>query len=163
MTSLLLSLALATPAQSPFFPGQGFPGQGFPGQGFPGQGFPGQGFPGQGFPGQGFPGQGFPGQGFPGQGFPGQGFPGQGFPGQPFPITIAQFAATFQPRPGQYSVLFVHPRTGLPVRVNFVLPPSFRPPRVRCSSNSIEFDYDRCNDIEIRFLRNGTVDIDYDD
>lgn len=73
--------------------------------------------------------------------------------------THAEFAANFRPCAGRYEVLLLHPDTGRPVQVCFELPPGT--PKVRVERRELEFDYDR-KEVEIRFLRNGTVRVEYD-
>jgi hypothetical protein len=76
------------------------------------------------------------------------------------PITLREFAASFQPLPGNYEVVFAHTRTGCPVKVCFTLPPGC--PKVLCSRHQIEFDYGKC-EVEIRFQLFGRVKVEYDD
>ena len=78
------------------------------------------------------------------------------------PLTVEQFARSFRPCPGHHEVWLVHPRTGAPVFVCFDLPFSHRRPEIDWDRNHIEFDYGR-REVEIRFLRNGRVDVRADD
>ena len=71
-------------------------------------------------------------------------------------VSPADFARTFQPRPGAYQVTFVHPRTNQPVTVAFELPPGN--PRVSFVANSLLFDYGR-HEVEIRFQIGGHVKV----
>jgi hypothetical protein len=78
---------------------------------------------------------------------------------QPAPITPVSpqdFVKTFQPVPGIYDVLFVHPRTNQPVKVAFELPPGN--PRVSYFAHSLVFDYGR-HEVEIRFQLGGKVKV----
>jgi hypothetical protein len=70
------------------------------------------------------------------------------------PIPLRDFARTFQPAPGNYEVLFVHPGNHKPVAVAFSLPPG--QPRVSCGPRALTFDYGRC-EVEIRFKIGGKV------
>lgn len=64
------------------------------------------------------------------------------------PVTLCDFARGFQPVPGNYEVLFVHPVKGCPVRVCFTLPPGC--PRVCLSKRAVVFDYG-CRAVTIHF------------
>ena len=70
------------------------------------------------------------------------------------PVLPQDFAKTFKPAAGSYQVLFVHPRSGQPVTVSFVLPAGN--PRVYYMPGSLVFDYGR-HDVEIRFRIGGGV------
>jgi hypothetical protein len=72
------------------------------------------------------------------------------------PLTLSQFAASFQPLPGKYEVLLVHPKTGCPVKVCFTLPPGCLR-GVRVTGHKIVFDYKCQHDVVIRFLHFGKV------
>lgn len=72
------------------------------------------------------------------------------------PMTVSDFVATFKPLPGKYEVLLIHPKTGCPVKVCFVLPPGCLR-NVRCTGHRIVFDYKCQCDVVIRFLHNGKV------
>ena len=76
------------------------------------------------------------------------------------PITINEFLASFQSAPGNYEIVFVHPKTGCPVKVCFFLPPGC-PKKVRYCLNELKFDYGR-REVEVRFKRDGRVVVDYD-
>jgi hypothetical protein len=75
-------------------------------------------------------------------------------------LTVEEFAAAFQPVPGNHEVILLHPRTGQPVTVQFTLPPGV-PKKVRVSRRDLEFDYGR-HEVDIRFLLRGRVRVDYD-
>jgi hypothetical protein len=75
------------------------------------------------------------------------------------PPTHAEFARHFQPLPGNYEVVLLHPFTHCPVQVCFTLPPGC-PKKVRVERRELEFDYGRC-EVEIRFYRNGSVRVMY--
>lgn len=77
------------------------------------------------------------------------------------PPTHAEFARQFQPAPGRYEVVLLHPFTHCPVQVCFTLPPGC-PKKVRVERRELEFDYGRC-EVEIRFYRNGTARVEYND
>jgi hypothetical protein len=70
-------------------------------------------------------------------------------------LTLDEFARSFQPLPGRYEVVLVHPLTGCPVNVCFALPPGC-PKKVRVHRRQLEFDYGR-HDVVIHFERNGDV------
>src|SRR5262245_58801946 len=78
----------------------------------------------------------------------------------PRALTVEEFAAAFQPAPGNHEVTLLHPRTGQPVTVQFTLPPGV-PKKVRVSRRDLEFDYGR-HEVDIRFLLRGRVRVDYD-
>lgn len=63
-------------------------------------------------------------------------------------LSIAEFAATFQPAPGNYEVFLLHPNTGCPVCVKFCLPPGC--PKVRTTKRMVTFDYGK-HEVRIRF------------
>jgi hypothetical protein len=73
------------------------------------------------------------------------------------PMTVEEFAATFDPRPGSYEVVLAHPLTGSPVKVCFTLPPGCVK-KVHVRRRALEFDYG-CGkgDVTIRFFRDGGV------
>jgi hypothetical protein len=73
------------------------------------------------------------------------------------PMTVAQFAEAFQPKPGKYEVVLVHPKSGCPVKVCFELPPGC-PRKVRWTKHVLEFDYGR-DSVRIRFYHNGDVKV----
>ena len=72
------------------------------------------------------------------------------------PLTVNEFAASFQPLPGRYEVLLIHPKTGCPVKVCFTLKPGCIR-KVRATSHKIEFVYAGKCDVVIRFLHGGKV------
>lgn len=82
-------------------------------------------------------------------------------PQAPPAVTLADFSRLFTPTPGKHHVWVVHPCTGQPVAVCFTLPPG-RLRRFEVDDRWIEFRFDRC-EVRIDFLRNGRVDVDYDD
>jgi hypothetical protein len=75
-------------------------------------------------------------------------------------LTVDEFLAGFQPLPGSYEVILIHPRTQCPVKVCFNLPPGC-PKKVRYRCHELEFDYGR-REVEIHFKRDGRVSVDYD-
>ena len=75
------------------------------------------------------------------------------------PPTHAEFARHFQPLPGRYEVVLLHPDTRCPVQVCFTLPPGC-PKKVRVERRELEFDYGRY-EVEIRFDRRGGVRVTY--
>ena len=75
------------------------------------------------------------------------------------PPTHAEFARHFQPLPGRYEVVLLHPDTHRPVQVCFTLPPGC-PKKVRVERRELEFDYGRY-EVEIRFDRRGGVRVTY--
>lgn len=72
------------------------------------------------------------------------------------PLTVNEFAASFQPLPGRYEVLLIHPKTGCPVKVCFTLKPGCIR-KVRATSHKIDFVYAGKCDVVIRFLHGGKV------
>ena len=72
------------------------------------------------------------------------------------PLTVNEFAASFQPLPGRYEVLLIHPKTGCPVKVCFTLPPGCLR-GMRVTGHKIVFDYKCQHDVVIRFLHFGKV------
>jgi hypothetical protein len=80
----------------------------------------------------------------------------------PCPISISNFCCTFQPAPGKYRVLFIHPVKGCPVWVCFELPCGCGTPRVCCSRRQIVFDYGCRGSVVINFkLLFGRVQVLY--
>jgi hypothetical protein len=71
------------------------------------------------------------------------------------PPTLSEFAASFQPKGGRYSVELEHPATGRPVQINFSLPEG-TPKRVKVHRRELDFEY-RGKQVSIRFLRDGEV------
>lgn len=72
------------------------------------------------------------------------------------PLTVNEFVASFQPLPGKYEVLLIHPKTCAPVKVCFTLPPGCVR-KVRANGHKIVFDYKCQHDVVIRFLHGGGV------
>jgi hypothetical protein len=72
------------------------------------------------------------------------------------PVLPQEFVKTFQPLPGAYQVVFIHPRSHQPVTASFVLPQGT--PRVYYVPNSVVFDYGR-HEVEIRFQILGRVKV----
>jgi hypothetical protein len=70
-------------------------------------------------------------------------------------MTLAEFAAAFQPVPGNHEVVLLHPKTCCPVKVCFTLPCGC-PKKVSASQREVVFDYGR-EKVKIRFpiLSNG--------
>ena len=85
-------------------------------------------------------------------------------PIQPVPqaVTLADFSRFFAPTPGKHDVLFVHPVTGLPVNVCFVLPAG-KLTEFKVEKRSIRFEFRGGEEVEIDFRSNGAVKVDYDD
>lgn len=73
------------------------------------------------------------------------------------PMTVDQFAASFQPKPGKYEVVLIHPKSCQPVKVCFELPAGC-PTKVRWTRHVLEFDYPRCS-VRIRFYHDGDVKV----
>lgn len=74
-------------------------------------------------------------------------------------LTLQEFAAIFQPAPGKYAVLLIHPGTNCAVPVCFTLPPGC--PKVRVFKREIEFDYGK-HQVEIRARIGGKITVQYD-
>jgi hypothetical protein len=72
-------------------------------------------------------------------------------------LTLAEFATSFEPKPGTYDVELLHPGTKQPVQVSFSLP-SGKPRAVRLKRREIVFDYGR-ESVAIRFLIGGRVQV----
>lgn len=81
-------------------------------------------------------------------------------PGQPHYPTLAEFAASFRPLPGNYQVTLIHPRTCCPVTLCFTLPQGC--PRVKVNRDELRFDYGKY-EVDIEFKKNGRVKIEYQD
>jgi hypothetical protein len=77
------------------------------------------------------------------------------------PVTHQQFAESFKAAPGTYEVLFVHSRTGAPVKTTFTLPPGSA--NIRVERHALRFDYGRHHDVEVRFALGGNVRVRYHD
>jgi hypothetical protein len=73
------------------------------------------------------------------------------------PMTVEQFAENFQPKPGKYEVVLIHPKSCQPVKVCFELPAGC-PTKVRWTKHVLEFDYLRCS-VRIRFYHDGDVKV----
>ena len=73
-------------------------------------------------------------------------------------LTLGEFVAAFRPCPGTHEAYLVHPVTGAPVKVCFTLPPG-SPRKVRVHRRDLEFVYGHRQDVEIRFLRDGRVQV----
>jgi hypothetical protein len=69
--------------------------------------------------------------------------------------TLPEFASSFVPKPGVHEAVLMHPASGQPVKVRFLLPEG-APRRVRVFRYRLTFDYGR-HDVALVFLRNGTV------
>jgi hypothetical protein len=79
----------------------------------------------------------------------------------PRAMTVEEFAATFQARPGAYEAVLTHPLTGRPVKVCFTLPDGCVK-KVHVRPRSLQFDYGLCKEkVTIRFFRDGDVRVDY--
>jgi hypothetical protein len=75
------------------------------------------------------------------------------------PLTVKEFACSFHPACGTYSVVLLHPYSCCPVNVCFTLPAGC--PRVKvktCLRQRLEFDYGKC-EVELVFYRNGKVKV----
>src|SRR5262249_2871744 len=64
-------------------------------------------------------------------------------------MTLAEFAATIKPAPGNYEVILLHPRTCCPVKVCFTLPCGC-PKKIAVHKREVVFDYGR-EKVVIRF------------
>lgn len=79
-------------------------------------------------------------------------------------LTLPQFSRVFAPTPGRHHYWIVHPRTCQPVEVCFVLPNCGRLDRVRVDRDSIHIDIDNPDfDVDIDFRNDGSVRIRYSD
>ena len=74
-------------------------------------------------------------------------------------VTLGEFSRAFTPTPGKHDVWVVHPATGQPVKVCFVLPGG-RLREFEVDRRSIRFEF-RDGDVEIDFRNNGTVNVRY--
>jgi hypothetical protein len=79
---------------------------------------------------------------------------------RPVAVSVDEFARCFRPTPGRHEAWVIHPYTHQPVEVCFTLPPGRV--RVEAHRNRLEFDCGR-HDVDVRFLRNGSVDVRYHD
>jgi hypothetical protein len=83
-------------------------------------------------------------------------------PGTVVPVlTVAEFARSFQPAPGTYEVVLMHPFTNCPVKVCFTLPPGCPKSVKMHHRRRLEFDYAK-RDVNLIFDRRGGVKVDYD-
>jgi len=73
------------------------------------------------------------------------------------PMTVEQFATHFDPKPGRYEVVLLHPKTCCPVKVCFELPCGC-PCKVRWTRHVLEFDYPKAY-VRIRFYHDGDVKV----
>lgn len=74
------------------------------------------------------------------------------------PVTPAEFVAGFKPfRTGNYEVVFLHPHTNRPVKVNFELP--VEPRRVNVSRARIDFRWGLLKGVSLHFNPDGTVKV----
>ncbi|NBO92193.1 MAG: hypothetical protein EBV06_07740 [Planctomycetia bacterium] len=72
------------------------------------------------------------------------------------PVTPGEFVAGHKPfKPGAYEVVFVHPATNKPVKVNFDLPIS--PRRVNVSKTQIDFRWGLLKGLTLLFEADGSV------
>lgn len=74
-------------------------------------------------------------------------------------MTLAEFASSFQPAPGTYEVLLVHPRSGCAVPVCFTLPEGCCK-KVCVRRHELAFDYG-CQDVRIHFRLCSRVKVSY--
>ena len=73
--------------------------------------------------------------------------------------SLGEFASTFKPSAGTYDAVVMHPATRQPVSFTFTLPAG-TPRRIRVQRNEITFIYPSArNDVSIRFLNDGRVQI----
>ena len=75
--------------------------------------------------------------------------------------THAEFARSFQPLPGQYEVVLMHPYSCQPVKICFALPDACLK-KTRVEKGELEFDYGKL-EVELRFKRDGRVNVEYRD
>jgi hypothetical protein len=85
-------------------------------------------------------------------------------PVQPVPqaVTLTDFSRFFTPTPGKHDMWIVHPVTGPPVKVCFVLPVG-KLKEFEVERRSIRFEFRGGAGVRIDFRNNGTVKVDYDD
>ena len=83
---------------------------------------------------------------------------------QPGPraLTLAEFSRFFTPIPGKHDVWIVHPSTGWPVQVCFTLPGGLMRD-YKVDKRSIRFEFECGTEVDIDFRNNGTVRVEYDD
>jgi hypothetical protein len=82
-------------------------------------------------------------------------------PQAPPAVTLGDFSRLFAPTPGRHDVWVVHPVTGQPVKVCFVLPTG-KLRDFEVGRRFIRFEFARGQAVEIDFRANGTVRVDYD-
>ena len=80
-------------------------------------------------------------------------------PPRPAAVSVEEFARCFRPSAGRHEIWVIHPYTRRPVEVCFTLPHGR--PDVDFTRRHVEFDYGR-KEVDIRFLANGSVDVQYD-
>jgi hypothetical protein len=85
--------------------------------------------------------------------------PAQALPAGVSAQTPAEFAGNFKPMPGSYEAILLHPFTLQPVKVCFTLPRTQGNYWTRVRPRLIQFDSPD-HVVEIRFLRNGQVEVD---
>ncbi|QDU21150.1 hypothetical protein [Urbifossiella limnaea] len=79
-------------------------------------------------------------------------------------LTLEQFSRVFAPTPGRHHYWIIHPRTCQPVEVCFVLPNCGRLDRVRVNRDSIHIDIDNPDyDVDVDFRHDGSVRVRYSD
>lgn len=71
-------------------------------------------------------------------------------------LTLDEFACSFNPAPGHYEVVMVHPCTGCPVKVCFDLPCRCAK-KVKVSKTCLEIRYGLCKAVVVRFTPDGGV------
>jgi hypothetical protein len=74
-------------------------------------------------------------------------------------LNLKDFFNTFEPRPGKHQVTLLHPVTGQPTVVTFILPRGKLYEMV-LRKRGLDFDYGD-NLVSIVFLRNGGVQVSY--
>jgi hypothetical protein len=82
-------------------------------------------------------------------------------PQAPQAVTLGDFSRLFAPTPGKHDVWVVHPVTGQPVKVCFVLPAG-KLRDFEVGRRFVRFEFARGQVVEIDFRANGTVRVDYD-
>ncbi len=75
--------------------------------------------------------------------------------------SLTEFASNFQPLPGQYQVMVLHPASGQPVTLAFSLPPSRDGYKTRITPRYLEFD-STDHTVGFRFARDGQVHVNQD-
>lgn len=89
-------------------------------------------------------------------------YPPAPVPVVPPAVTLGEFSRYFTPTPGRHDVWVVHPVTNQPVKVCFALPPG-KLRDFEVNRRSIHFEFSCGREVDIEFLRNGTVRVDYRD